>query len=165
MTIMNSMFHAAKVFNRDLFYWNVARVTDMQVMFQETEEFDQDLRNWNVRKVSTFSNMFNQASKFNADVSQWDLISATAMENMFEKAISFDRTLCGEKWSSLNAIPTHGRSGCCNAGSYMVNPHLDPFSATDGAGACNTYNSLSIHDLGKNPFVLIVLVLFLHPGC
>ena len=156
---MSSMFLKATNFNQDLFFWNVARVTSMEFMFKEAEAFDHDLRNWNVKKVSTFKNMFEKADAFNADLSKWDLTSATvstSMQNMFKEASSFDRTLCGDKWSSGNAFSTtNGRSGCCNAGSYLVNPHHTPFSATDGDGACNTYDKLSIHNLGKNPLVFI----------
>ena len=63
------------------------------------------------------------------------------MTVMFNWAQLFDRTICGDKWLNLSAFvgdeSEQGRSGCCNAGSYMSNPHNDPFVVTDGGGSCS----------------------------
>jgi len=84
---------------------------------------------------------------FNQDLSKWNVSSATAMDWIFYDS-GFDRTLCGGKWDTLigsaNAFTHMGSSiagsstaryGCCDAGSYMSKPHLNPFSK---ATACET---------------------------
>ena len=65
------------------------------------------------------------------------------MHEMFRGASAYDRTICGTTWAALNAFDgSNGRSGCCNGGSYMSNPHASPFVATDGGGSCNKCNGL-----------------------
>ena len=90
--------------------------------------------------------MFFRNSAFNGDLSKWNLDAAVSMTRMFEESV-FDRTICGDKWASLNAfehihVKPNGRSGCCNGGSYMSNPHATPFVVTDGGGSCSKCNGL-----------------------
>jgi hypothetical protein len=63
----------------------------------------------------------------------------------------FKQTLCGGAWLSLtgssNAFNNLGSStaryGCCDAGTYMANPELNPFVKTNACQNCLT--------LGDNP--------------
>ena len=79
---------------------------------------------------------------FNSDVSKWNVNSATSMGKMFEDS-AFDRTICGDKWLSLNAFQnSNGRHGCCNAGSYMSFPHVTPFNAAGSCAKCSDTNAV-----------------------
>ena len=97
--------------------------------------------------------MFKTAILFNSDLSKWDVSKVMAanytnplvMHEMFQGASSYDRTICGNTWAALNAFDnSNGRSGCCNGGSYMSNPHATPFVVTDGGGSCSKCNGLII---------------------
>ena len=53
----------------------------------------------------------------------------------------FTQTLCGGQWprvftSNTPEIGIYGRLGCCPAGEYMVNPHLNPFSVASSCSTC-----------------------------
>ena len=58
----------------------------------------------------------------------------------------FKRTLCGGAWLSLtgsnNAFNNLGSStaryGCCDAGTYMANPELNPFVKTNACQDCSS---------------------------
>ena len=83
--------------------------------------------------------MFKGATYFNEDVSLWNILKVVdgTLGSMFYES-GFDRTTCGSKWKELNTFSfENGRSGCCNKGSYMSDPHKNPFSAVDGAGSCD----------------------------
>ena len=63
---------------------------------------------------------------------------------MFYKS-GFTRTLCGSKWESLSGIysafnetgsTSTARLGCCPAGTFMANPHLNPFNQTSACESC-----------------------------
>ena len=74
---------------------------------------------------------------FNTFFLSQDVNNVIAMTNMFLDSSAFDRTICGNKWLSENVfVDGNGRSGCCDIGSYMADPHLHPFNATDGGGSC-----------------------------
>ena len=159
-TLMNYMFNAAVAFNTDLSLWNVARVTTMEKMFHSTTLFNGNLSLWEVSSVLTMERMFDSALGFNCDISLWDTSSVTTMKKMFwgssfnqdvspwqvEQVESmegmfagskFDRTICGDTWKQNNAFePDSGRSGCCNPGSFMVDPHVS-FLLADAAGSCD----------------------------
>ena len=62
------------------------------------------------------------------------------LHNFFSKSFlpvfdnsAFKRTLCGGKWSLYftSSTGTNGRYGCCDAGTYMAFPELNPFVKTD----------------------------------
>jgi len=75
--------------------------------------------------------MFYEATKFNSDLSSWDTSQVTTMYKMFQDS-GFNGTLCGGKWLLAFSGPsgTNGRYGCCDAGTYMTSPELNPFSQT-----------------------------------
>ena len=86
--------------------------------------------------------MFATTVAFNSDVSKWNLKAAGNMELMFEDS-AFDRTICGDKWLSLNAFQnSNGRHGCCNAGSYMSTPYATPFNAAESCATCSDTNAV-----------------------
>ena len=93
--------------------------------------------------------MFATAVAFNSDVSKWNLHAAVNMERMFENS-AFNRTICGDKWLSLNAFQnsnglqnSNGRHGCCNAGSYMLStPYVTPFNAAESCAKCSDTNAV-----------------------
>ena len=131
VTRMEKMFRKSP-FNRNVSAWNVASVTDMQEMFSLSAFFNGDVSSWDVSAVAKMTHMFAE-SAFNGDVSAWDLASVYRMQYMFDKS-TFNRTICGNRWKELDAFSanTYGRSGCCDVGSYLLNPFADPFNATDG---------------------------------
>jgi hypothetical protein len=58
----------------------------------------------------------------------------------------FKRTLCGGQWSRAltSSSGTSGRYGCCDAGTYMANPELNPFVKTNACQDCSSsaYNPI-----------------------
>ena len=63
----------------------------------------------------------------------------------------FTRTVCGGHWS-LNfksATGSNGRLGCCNAGSFMSKPNLNPFSTATACQSCSSGRTTSV----ENAFV------------
>ena len=50
--------------------------------------------------------------------------------------------MCGDKWKEAMEM-SNGRSGCCDAGSYMSDPMSNPFSKINSCDACpaGTYTS------------------------
>ena len=102
-----------------------------------------DVSTWATSKVTKFEKMFKEAAAFNTDVSKWNLKAAVNMGNMFADS-AFDRTICGDKWLSLNAFQSSnaGRHGCCNAGSYMSSPHATPFNAAESCAKCSDTNAV-----------------------
>ena len=85
--------------------------------------------------------LFAYRPNFNSDLSKWDVSQVTQMVGMFRQSYGFDRTLCGGNWQSSpggdNYLTSTGRLGCCDAGSYMSNPHLSPFSQATSCSPCS----------------------------
>ena len=52
----------------------------------------------------------------------------------------FNRTVCGGNWgtSFTSATGTNGRYGCCDAGSYMSSPFLNPFVKATACSSCHS---------------------------
>ena len=102
----------------------------------------QDISKWSTGRVERFDYMF-ATTVFNSDVSKWNVNSATSMGNMFANS-AFDRTICGDKWLSLDAFQnSNGRHGCCNAGSYMLStPYVTPFNAAESCAKCSDTNAV-----------------------
>ena len=85
--------------------------------------------------------MFKNAASFNSDVSKWSILQLKEYANVFTDS-GFDRTICNPMWVEINAFTHNGRPGCCNKGSYMSNPHNDPFVVMDGGGSCSKCHGL-----------------------
>ena len=72
---------------------------------------------------------------------------------MFQDS-GFNGTLCGGKWLLAFSGPsgTNGRYGCCDAGTYMTSPELNPFSQTActncGTGKYNEQVGQSSESIG-----------------
>ena len=171
VTSLGGVFHTATAFNQPLTNWDTSKITTMYEMFYKASSFNggkvfvffrqlilfgtfqffspyfffspkTDVSTWATSKVTTFEKMFHSAAAFNADVSKWNLNAAASMDNMFQNS-AFDRTICGDKWLNLNAFDnSNGRHGCCNAGSYMSTPHVDPFNATEACATCSDTNAV-----------------------
>lgn len=112
----------------------------MHKMFDAARAFNSDLSKW--VKMFFFSLFFLMKNIHNCIFNTFfflsqDVNNVIAMTNMFLAPSAFDRTICGNKWLSENVfVDGNGRSGCCDIGSYMADPHLHPFNATDGGGSC-----------------------------
>jgi surface protein len=145
VTNMYRMFNGASEFNGDVSKWNVAAVTNMNQMFDGASVFNGDVSKWNVAAVNAMSHMFRSTLVFNGDLSKWNVGAVTGMTEMFKDS-GFARTLCGSKWASLtgtnsafNSLGTNtARLGCCSAGSFMLDPNLNPFSLASSCGLCPT---------------------------
>jgi surface protein len=146
VTTFEKMFHSAAAFNggkvfvffRQLILFGTFQFFSPYFFFSPKT----DVSTWATSKVTTFEKMFHSAAAFNADVSKWNLNAAASMDNMFQNS-AFDRTICGDKWLNLNAFDnSNGRHGCCNAGSYMSTPHVDPFNATEACATCSDTNAV-----------------------
>ena len=142
---MSDMFLSASAFTSDLSNWDVSNVTSLKDAFWEASAFNADLSKWNTAAVTNMESTFNSASAFNADLSKWNTVAVTNMQFIFYKS-GFKRTLCGGAWLSLtgssNAFNNLGSStaryGCCDAGTYMANPELNPFVKTNACQNCPT---------------------------
>ena len=105
--------------------------------FQSATAFNGDVTAWDTSRVTELFTTFHKASAFNGDLTNWNIDKVTTMTNIFTGATSFKRTLCGSKWSSLNAFSAgNGRSGCCAIDRYMLNPFLTPFVESQACSAC-----------------------------
>jgi len=62
---------------------------------------------------------------------------------VFGGSSAFKRTLCGGKWSLYFTSPTgpNGRYGCCDAGTYMAFPELNPFVKANACQNCPSPSS------------------------
>jgi len=136
----DAFFSGTTVFTSDLSGWNVSSAINMLSMFKRTQAFNSDISTWDVSKVTTMNKMFEN-SVFNQDLSKWDVLAVTDMENMFLNS-GLDQTLCWDTLSSSAMSPwgnvgsSTARYGCCDAGSYMSKPHLNPFSKATACEAC-----------------------------
>ena len=120
----------------------MSKVTSLYGTFKGASLFNSDVTNWATSKVTSLDQTFTGAAAFNADVSKWNLNAATSMDNMFQNS-AFDRTICGDKWLNLKAFDnSNGRHGCCNAGLYMLTPHVAPFNAADSCATCSDTNAV-----------------------
>ena len=57
---------------------------------------------------------------------------------VFGGSSAFKRTLCGGQWSLYftSSTGTNGRYGCCDAGTYMAFPELNPFVKANACQNC-----------------------------
>jgi len=126
--------------------WDVSEVISMIAIFSGETTFNADLSKWNTGAVLSMRSVFSGAAAFNADLSKWDTQALNKdlsgntgwmMLDMFKDS-GFTRTMCGEQWSQFFSSPsgTHGRYGCCDAGTYMASPELNPFVKADACKAC-----------------------------
>ena len=142
VTDFTHLFRYATVFNQDISNWDVSKVTNMLFSFNHAFAFNQDISQWDVSKVTTMQGAF-AFTNFNFDIGNWDVSQVTKMGYMFYNS-GFDRTLCGGKWLTGGADgafdrvgSSTARYGCCDAGSYMSNPHLNPFSQATSCSPCS----------------------------
>ena len=141
---MEKMFYDARAFKQDVSKWIVSKVTKFIYLFAGTRLFNSDISEWNTLLASSMYGMFSNSKAFNIDITKWNIPEDTELTRMFAAATGFDRTLCGDKWTAPGKRDENwdvlkkstGRYGCCDVGSFMSNPHNDPFNSTDGGGTC-----------------------------
>ncbi|KAL7516950.1 hypothetical protein ACHAWF_000092, partial [Thalassiosira exigua] len=80
---MSRMFQDAKSFNRDIGFWSVSNVTNMESMFQGAIAFNQPVGLWNVTNVTNMAFMFYGASVFDQDLTKWDVSHIESEPNGF----------------------------------------------------------------------------------
>ena len=72
-----------------------------------------------------------------------DLSKNTPLLPVFSSS-GFKRTMCGGQWSRVfsSSSGTNGRYGCCDAGTYMVSPEMNPFVKANACQNCpsSAYN-------------------------
>ena len=100
VTNMVGMFKGAEKFNQPLNNWNVSNVTNMSEMFLMASVFNQPLNNWNVSNVRNMKYMFQVAGKFNQPLNNWDVSNVRNMEAMFAQARSFNQDI--SNWDVSN---------------------------------------------------------------
>ena len=93
VTLMNSMFERATVFNANIANWNTANVTSMDNMFYLAEAFFGPIDNWNTSKVTNMSYMFRSARAFNANIASWNTANVTTTRDMFSGANAFNQPI------------------------------------------------------------------------
>ena len=92
VTDMSGLFSRKSVFNADIGYWDVSKVTNMSWMF-ESSAFNGDISNWDTSNVTDMAGMFYRATLFNQDLNNWDTSNVTYMAYMFTYAYNFNQDL------------------------------------------------------------------------
>ena len=101
VTVMDSLFQNALLFNDDISAWDVSSVVGMSSMFQDASAFNQSLNSWDVSSVTQMGAMFLNASAFNQDISTWNVSSVTNMSGMFASATAFNQDISTWNVSSV----------------------------------------------------------------
>jgi hypothetical protein len=77
---------------RDMYEWDVSRVTNMEGLFADRVFFNENLHGWDVSNVKTMKNMFNGCRLFNKRLLWGDKVrQVTNMERMFQGCEQFQR--------------------------------------------------------------------------
>ena len=97
---MKNMFNGAEKFDQSLNNWNVSNVTNMEYMFWWAVNFNQPLNNWDVSNVTNMKYMFYWSEKFNQILNDWNVSKVTNMEGMFNWAKNFNQPL--NNWNVSN---------------------------------------------------------------
>jgi len=112
VTIINSMFENATLFNENVNGWDVSSVTEMSGVFINATAFNQPLNTsgslWNVSSVTDMSYMFYGATSFNQNISSWNISNVQYLDEfMFGKSTAnysyYDDLL--NAWSALTLQP------------------------------------------------------------
>merc|ERR1719343_698335 len=69
-------------FDRDISYWDVSSVGDMERMFYYSS-FNQSIGVWDVSSVTTMTSMFAYATDFDQPLDNWDVGKVETMRDMF----------------------------------------------------------------------------------
>ncbi|HTO15007.1 MAG TPA: BspA family leucine-rich repeat surface protein, partial [Edaphocola sp.] len=83
VTLMQSLFYNAPLFNQDISLWNTSNVTTMASMFFNAHSFNQNISGWDVSNVTSMNQTFYNAKNFNQDLSNWDVSNLVIGINTF----------------------------------------------------------------------------------
>ena len=97
---LENAFYEAKIFNQEIWKFDVSNVKNMKNMFNGAEKFDQSLNNWNVSNVTNMGDMFRWTKEFNQPLDNWKVSKVTDMSLMFWNATSFNQPL--NNWNVSN---------------------------------------------------------------
>ena len=101
ITDMSELFSSEelRLFNGDIFGWNVSNVKDMHSMFSNSK-FNGDISKWDVSNVEDMRKMFYK-SDFNGDISKWNVSNVKFVEDMFSYS-KFDGDT--SEWNVSNVV-------------------------------------------------------------
>jgi len=138
ITVLESMFSGATVFNQDISNWDVSNVTNMQFMFLDTDLFNQDIGNWNVSRVTKMTGLFNRARAFNQDIGNWDVSNVNSMVFVFAGANEFNQDI--ENWDVSNVTDMAGMF----QDAIAFNQNLDSWNLTNVSRTANMFRGASV---------------------
>ena len=146
MALTSTVFFQASVFNSDLSNWNTAKVTDIMQSSTSTARLGASGPCFCHRMFSDifffFQFFFDFFPIFFGSFTLLPVFSGSG----------FKRTMCGGQWSRAfpsswndptpSSSGTNGRYGCCDAGTYMASPELNPFVKANACQNCpsSAYN-------------------------
>lgn len=101
ITDMSELFSSEelRLFNGDIFGWNVSNVKDMHSMFSNSK-FNGNISKWDVSNVEDMRKMFYK-SDFNGDISKWNVSNVKFAEDMFSYS-KFDGDT--SEWNVSNVV-------------------------------------------------------------
>ena len=85
---------------KELKYWDVSNVINMDSMFEDCEFLDISLNNWNVGNVKSMKHMFSRCYNFNNSINNWDVSNVINMDSMFNFCKKFNQPL--NNWNVSN---------------------------------------------------------------
>ena len=103
---MSYMFSWAKLFNQDIWNWDIGEVENINAMFYQAINFNQNIWNWDMSNILNMSSMFDQATSFNNwetpwlsnSPLNWNTEKVINMTAMFHQATSFNQNI--ENWNT-----------------------------------------------------------------
>jgi surface protein len=102
VTIMNSVFQSAGLFNQPIGTWDTSSVINMGGMFLNATSFNQPIGTWDTSSVINMGSMFSNATSFNQPIGTWNTSSLTDISNMFLGATSFNQPI--GTWDTSSVI-------------------------------------------------------------
>lgn len=130
VTLMNTIFQGATLFNQYIGSWNTSLVTSMAQMFFQAPAFNQNISQknvtlngvtytaWDVSSVDSFIQMFNTATNFNQPIGNWTLKTSGTinMGQMFTSTTNFNQSLSGWNTIAVNNVSSMFLSSGFNNG-------------------------------------------------